>query len=102
MPWMIQILLSKVTNYIKISHSFLTEQTFFIAKDAADTIALFTFLALCGHCVTQRMQDMHFLLSAEATSDGLIAFTGHCFAHKPQFTQSFVAFGTNPAPPAFL
>jgi hypothetical protein len=28
--------------------------------------------------------------------------TGHRSAHKPQPAQSFVAFGTSPAPPAFL
>jgi hypothetical protein len=48
------------------------------------------------------MQEMHFLLSDDFILAGLIAFTGHCFAHKPQLMQSLVAFGTSPAPPGFL
>ncbi len=83
------------------SHSFLTAHSLLMIRDAAATIALLTFLAECGHSVIQRIQEIHFPGSVSRIFPGLIARAGHCFAHKPHPVQSFVAFGTNPAP-AFL
>lgn len=88
--------------YRKSSHSFLAEQAFLTARDTADTIASFIFLACCGHIVTQRIQEIHFLLSADFRSAGLIAFTGHWPAHRPQPVQFLDAFGISTAHPAFL
>ena len=82
------------------SFSFLTEQAFFIAIAAMETIAPFTFLAFSGHCFTQRIQAMHFLESAVKSVESM-ACTGQFSAHRAHFTQLLVGFGTSPAPPAF-
>jgi hypothetical protein len=89
-------------HQINNSQSFLTEQAFFSASDAAAIIALFAFLAEAGHFATQHIHEIHFPESTFFVFSRSIACTGHCCAHKPQFMQSFVAFGTKPAPPAFL
>lgn len=63
------------------SHSFLTEHAFLMASAATETMAPLTFLAPWGHCVTQRIQEMHFLLSVFPESSQLIAWAGHWAAH---------------------
>ena len=72
-----------------------------IAMEAIDTIKLLTDLQFFGHCLMQRMQEMHFLESALKVT-GSIAPTGQFEAHKPHFVQPLPTFGTRPAPPAFL
>ena len=44
---------------------FFSEQAFLIATEAMATIALLTFRAWFGQFETQRIQEMHFLLSAD-------------------------------------
>jgi hypothetical protein len=84
------------------SFSFLAEQAFFIANAAAETIALFTLRADWGHLTTQRIHEMHFFLSVAFKFSLRIACAGHFSAQSPQFVQLLSAFGTKPAPPAFL
>ena len=88
-------------RYRNNSFSFRTEQTFFKAMEATETMALLTFLACRGHFLTQRMHAIHFWESA-ARLAGSMACTGQFLAHRPHFTQSVVGFGTSPAPHAFL
>ena len=101
LPPALPLLFCILFHYKNSSFSFLTEQAFLIAIAAMDTIAPLTFLALWGHCFTQRIQAMHFLESA-VNFTGTIACTGQFFAQTPHFTQSLDGFGTSPAPPAFL
>lgn len=83
------------------SFSLRTEQAFLIAMDAIETIIPLTFLAFCGHCLTQRIQEMQVWESAVKRS-GSIACTGHFSAHSPHLSQRLVTFGTSPALPLFL
>ena len=85
-----------IFHYRNSSFSFRTEHAFLSASATADTIAPLTFLALCGHCLTQRMQEIHLDESAASVPES-IACTGHFFAHTPHFTQSLVALGTRSA-----
>ena len=72
------------------------------AMPTAASIAPFTFRAACGQITVQRMHEMHCFASTRFGSCSSMAPTGHAFAHRPQPTQSFVGFGTMPAPPPFL
>jgi hypothetical protein len=87
---------------INNSFCFTSEQAFLMAREAMDTINPLTFLAYCGQFETQRIQEIHFLPSVVFGDWGSIATTGHCFAHNPHSVHAEDAFGTSPAPPAFL
>jgi len=76
---------------INNSHSLRVEHAFLRARDAADAMALLILLAECGQRTTQRMQEIHFFPSALLRFSRLIAWAGHCRAHRPQPTQALVA-----------
>lgn len=65
-------------------------------------MALLTWQADWGHCTTQRIHEIHFLLSAIFGFSLLIACAGHCLAQRPQLVQSLPALGTRPVPPVGL
>ena len=56
---------------------FLSEQAFLIAIAAIETMAAFTLRAVCGHKETQRIQEIHFLLSVSFGFSLLMACAGH-------------------------
>lgn len=108
-PWYLRLLFyqlhaatSSEQAQINSSFLFLLLQAFLIANAATDTIVPFTLRADFGQSATQRIQEIHFPESAVFKFSLLIACAGQFFAHRPQLIQSFVAFGTRPAPPAFL
>lgn len=78
------------------SFSFLAVQAFFIAIAAAETLMLFTLRADCGHFTTQRIHEIHLLLSVNFKFSVLIAFAGHCLAHRPQPMQFLFVLGVKP------
>ena len=72
-------------------------QGFLMAAASIVVIRLLIFLAFAGHRDTQRMQDMHLLLSVTSGEDAEIAPAGHFCAHRPQEVQPESALGTSPA-----
>ena len=87
--------------YKNSSFAFSCVQDFFNIFAATAVITGFTSLACTGQRDTQRMQEMHLVLSVVLQLSGGIASAGHFCAHRPQEVQECFTFGTMPVSECF-
>ena len=87
----------QILTYKNNSHSFLTEHAFLIAIPATAVIKPLTFRACVGQIATQRIHEIHLLLSVILGLLLSIAPAGHLSAHNPQTEHEAFAFGIRPA-----
>ena len=87
--------------YKNSSFAFSCVQDFFNIFAAIAVITGFTSLACTGQRDTQRMQEMHLVLSVVLQLSGGIAPAGHFCAHRPQEVQECFTFGTMPVSECF-
>lgn len=87
--------------YKNSSFAFSCVQDFFNIFAATAVITGFTSLACTGQRDTQRMQEMHLVLSVVLQLSGGIAPAGHFCAHRPQEVQECFTFGIMPVSECF-